>query len=513
MPELPHQTGDPSNTNYQYLEDLACGSWYSEVLFTALELDIFSLLTTGCNDLVTFSRQHDFNPENLQRLLDTLQSLSLIEHENGYWFNSALANQYLVRNSKDNLTDFILYRRYIQDGWRKLTAKIAPHKKIESLYKDAHYQQRNFYYVRALDQLARQKALEIKNLVNKINWKGPLLDIGGGAGAISRIFLQQHPDLETTLFEIPEVLEAAKSIYAEKSHEQQLHTLCGDFRSYDFSSNRYGIIILSNFLHAYDRKTSKTLLIKALGLLKHDGLLLIHDYFPDRQTSARKNKGALYDLHMLANTYNGGCETTQTIMSRLRKQGIKKIQIKDLDSDSSLILASNTLTIPDFSHDWSQLAKDMGFRNAVRISPAEVKTAFWVRIKCQSGCPKYGENLQCPPHSNNHQQTEELLASYTKALLVEGSPPGDMFHKQLLKLERMAFLIGNHKAFVMGAGPCPVCTNCHVDKQCRFPEKSRPSMEASGIDVYTTANHAGINLKPLTDKNQYAKYIGLLLIS
>jgi hypothetical protein len=37
-------------------------------------------------------------------------------------------------------------------------------------------------------------------------------------------------------------------------------------------------------------------------------------------------------------------------------------------------------------------------------------------------------------------------------------------------------------------------------------------MEGSGIDVYTTARKAGIRLEPVTDKDQYVKYIGLVLL-
>jgi hypothetical protein len=37
-------------------------------------------------------------------------------------------------------------------------------------------------------------------------------------------------------------------------------------------------------------------------------------------------------------------------------------------------------------------------------------------------------------------------------------------------------------------------------------------MEASGIDVFTTVQNAGIHLKPLTQKGRYVKYFGLLLL-
>jgi predicted metal-binding protein len=82
----------------------------------------------------------------------------------------------------------------------------------------------------------------------------------------------------------------------------------------------------------------------------------------------------------------------------------------------------------------------------------------------------------------------------------------------LLELEKKAFLAGYHKAFVFGAGHCPVCKKCPENGQCLHPDLARPSMESSGIDVYATAKNAGIRLKPVSDKWGYVKYIGLMLL-
>jgi len=75
-----------------------------------------------------------------------------------------------------------------------------------------------------------------------------------------------------------------------------------------------------------------------------------------------------------------------------------------------------------------------------------------------------------------------------------------------------AFLSGFHKAFVFSAGHCSLCDKCPEDGRCRFPEKARPSMEGSGIDVYETARNAGINFAPSSRKIQYVKYLGLLML-
>jgi predicted metal-binding protein len=112
----------------------------------------------------------------------------------------------------------------------------------------------------------------------------------------------------------------------------------------------------------------------------------------------------------------------------------------------------------------------------------------------------------------NKKELEEMLKSYKWALLLEDTPPGKAFHEKLLSMEKKAFLAGFHKAFVFGAGPCPVCEKCSKEGTCRYPDKARPSMEGSGIDVYLTAFSAGINLKPVAEKDRYVKYIGLLLL-
>ena len=108
--------------------------------------------------------------------------------------------------------------------------------------------------------------------------------------------------------------------------------------------------------------------------------------------------------------------------------------------------------------------------------------------------------------------TEKILGSYSFGVILEGMPPGRAFYQKLLALEKKAFLKGFYKALAFGAGHCPICDKCPGEGTCRHPEKARPSMEGSGIDVYGTAKNAGINLHPVKDSRQYVKYIGLLLL-
>jgi len=163
----------------------------------------------------------------------------------------------------------------------------------------------------------------------------------------------------------------------------------------------------------------------------------------------------------------------------------------------------------DLDH-FLERAVELGAKEAKVISAQSIVTAAWVRAKCQYGCPMYGSRLTCPPHSPSPDKTSEIIASFTKAILVEG---------EMLKvtplvaaLERELFLAGYYKALAMGDGPCVQCTECSLDKGCQFPFVARPSLEACGIDVYQTLKNNGITIRVARTPDSPHRHHGIVLV-
>jgi predicted metal-binding protein len=146
-----------------------------------------------------------------------------------------------------------------------------------------------------------------------------------------------------------------------------------------------------------------------------------------------------------------------------------------------------------------------------RVSPGDVVTAEWVRMKCQFGCGGYGQCLTCPPHSPTPRQTRRMLDEYETAYLVWW---GSGHHERtaLGELEREVFLLGYWRAFLLAGGPCSLCRPCPLEHPCRHPRAARPAMEACGIDVYETAHRAGFPLKVVTRREDTPNFYGLLLV-
>ncbi len=154
-------------------------------------------------------------------------------------------------------------------------------------------------------------------------------------------------------------------------------------------------------------------------------------------------------------------------------------------------------------------ARKLGAKEAKIISPKTIVVAEWVRMKCRFGCSGYGQSLTCPPNSLQPEETRRAISFYKAAILVHGDSYTDI-HALIPELEREIFLDGYYKAFGMGAGPCELCARC--GKTCRYPEKTRPAMEACGIDVYSTVRSNGYPIEVLKSSGCKGNYYGIVLI-
>jgi len=156
------------------------------------------------------------------------------------------------------------------------------------------------------------------------------------------------------------------------------------------------------------------------------------------------------------------------------------------------------------------MAMELGAIEAKVVSPATVRTAPWVRWKCQFGCDGFGSSRMCPPHTPTPAETRAMLDEYKRAVLFE-SPRGRA--KEIaVALERELFLAGHYKAFGLGAGPCTLCDTCAFEKGCRHAEQARPAMEACGIDVFATARRNGFAINVVRCRKDPQHYFGLVLV-
>jgi len=504
----------------QYLEDLATGYWFSEALFTAVELKVFTLLEPEGMKADEIAEALDMPVSSLVRFLQALCALKLVVCDDEHYYNTKLSSDYLVPGKNDYQGDSILWRKGLRLGWQDLTECLKAGGRVNFPVEEEEgpeqFARRIRKYINAMDNIAKTKVAEILPFFEGLEMKGEILDVGTGSGAVACGFLDSFPSLSATLVDIQEVLNYTRELMDKKGLGKRVTYVASNIlEPWSLAKEGFDLVILSNIIHAYSEEEIPLILDRAANCLNSGGFLVIHDFFPEHCSA----KAALLDLNMFINTYNGRIFSGTWVRKQLAMSKLYTTELIPLATDTALIFAVKDENILDSLRldERTRLIariKAMGFGQVLPIATKTIHVADWTDLRCQYGCDRYGQG-HCPPNSPSPQKTREALQDFSHALLLEGEPPGKMFQKWVLDAEREAFLAGFHKAFAYWAGPCVLCDPCAVgttDGTCRNTRDARPSMEGAGIDVYETVKRAGLNLQILRDKGEFVRYFALLLL-
>ncbi len=505
----------PKESGPQYLFDLAAGYWLSEVLFAAVELDIFTLLEPPGKTAGEAAGALGISPRGAGRLMQALRSLGLLDRRGPVYFNTRITGDYLVRGKADYQGDALLWRKQLSPFWRRLEDCLREGGRVSYPTEEVPEQRirRVRAYTAAMEAVANTKVKEFMPFFDGLSPEGNMLDVGSGSGAVAAAFLERFPSLRATLMDLPEVLDCAEEMLRSRGLAERVEFCRANvLEPWPVGGKSFSLIVLSNIIHAYSGAEIPGLLDKAAHCLEQDGIMVIHDFFLEHSPV----KAALYDLNMFINTYNGMVFSAEWLRGQIRGLKLHETGLVPLKTDTALIMAAkkpeplSRLRLDAASRLRARIS-GLGFRNVVSVPVESVHVPGWGGLRCRYGCRLYGRP-HCPPDTPPPEKTREILNDYSKAFLLEGEPPTGEFQRRVLLAEREAFLAGFYKAFAFWAGPCSLCNHCGAPHRCDNTESARPSMEGAGIDVFETAGRAGIYLETLKSPEDYVKYIALLLL-
>src|SRR5204863_6035759 len=93
-----------------------------------------------------------------------------------------------------------------------------------------------------------------------------VLDIAAGHGLFGIAFARQNPQLEVTAVDWPKVLEVAQDNAQAAGVADRYATNPGSAFDVDYGTG-YDVVLLTNFLHHFDKETCETLLRKVRAAL------------------------------------------------------------------------------------------------------------------------------------------------------------------------------------------------------------------------------------------------------
>lgn len=163
-----------------------------------------------------------------------------------------------------------------------------------------------------------------------------------------------------------------------------------------------------------------------------------------------------------------------------------------------------------------------GFTEIKFVHTPQICIGKWVRLRCQYVCRQRRQSDLCPPFSVTAEDTSRMLEEYRFGLFVrrEIAMPAERpmadhwleFQQSLVDAESEAFVRGYGKAFAIAAGNCLFGHLDDTMRPCDFSFKSRPTLEAVGINVQDTLDMIGWDMLQVREPHEPFQIYGLLLL-
>ena len=251
-------------------------------LMVAVELGIADQLEAGPRTAEELALIVGANPDALDRMLAFLVSAGLLgRSRDGKYKNNAVSNT-LRKNHPRSPRDWVLFAGadWIWDAWNQLghsvrtgeSGMVKAHGTPFFDYVSSSNPAAGSAFTRALAFYSRLQGpiLAAKYDFSAVN---RLCDVGGGSGTLLVEVLKVHPNVNGVLFEVPEVLAAAKENLATQGLADRCEFVGGNFlESVPTGCDHY---LLQFVLHDWSDDSCATILGNLKTAMRRDGKVLV----------------------------------------------------------------------------------------------------------------------------------------------------------------------------------------------------------------------------------------------
>ena len=274
------KTGKEARPGVKRINEMSIAYQQAGVLWAAIELELFTKVAQGVDELVGIANEIDVDLEATDRLLTACVALDLLEEKDGKFCNPPDVERYLVKGKPTYHGDWALFHKTGYEMWKGLATALRP-PKPKAMYdyiRDDPNAARSMtvagYYssVSAGQKFARGYDLSRYSL---------LLDLGGGSGVYSIMACQQYPNLQAIVLDYPNVCAVAEEFIAQAGLSDRIKTSPGDYLTDDYPPG-VDVILICGTLEPRSSEEHELVIRKAYDALPPGGgMVLITNMLED----------------------------------------------------------------------------------------------------------------------------------------------------------------------------------------------------------------------------------------
>ena len=313
----------------------------TQALKTAIELELFTAIGEGNTTAKTIAERCGGTERTIRILCDFLTIAGFLTKQGNEYSLTLDSATFLDKRSPaymGTVSQFIL-SPYIKDNFDRLTETVRKGGCVsDSALEPDHPMWVEF--ARAMAPMMFMPSQLMAQLVDPTKDKKlRVLDLAAGHGLYGIAFAKQNPQIEVTAVDWPNVLEVAKENAQAAGVADRYQTNPGSAFDVDYGTG-YDLVLLTNFLHHFDKATCETLLRKVHASLADGGRAVALEFVPndDRITPPQ---AASFAMQMLGGTPAGDAYTFAELEQMFQNAGFSRSEMHELPPTIERVVISH----------------------------------------------------------------------------------------------------------------------------------------------------------------------------
>lgn len=314
----------------------------SQILFTAIDLDLFTHIARGGNRLDILLERLPLDERGLRLLLNGLVGIGFLKAsaEGVYSLPEDVAH-FLVKPEASYIGGMVHHCKWLYENWSMLTDAVTSGQPVGGAQSLA---QLEIYFSELVKGLyvsnyptAQKLAtiLEIGSSYKNLE----ILDVAGGSAVWSIAMLEKDAGSQATVLDFPSVTHVAESYVSQHGLSDRFRYWPGDLEAMDLDGARFDLIVMAHICHMLGPTATKKAFQKLRKVLKPGGRIAIVDFVPD---DARSKAGwaLTFGVNMLITTPEGDVFTAAEYTQWLKEAGFGEITLREIDSEVTVVVAA-----------------------------------------------------------------------------------------------------------------------------------------------------------------------------
>jgi SAM-dependent methyltransferase len=307
--------------------DMAQAHQQTAALKAAIELDIFGAIGRGHNEVAAIARYATASERGIRILCDFLCICGVLAKENGSYLHTPTSAAFLDPASPACMASIALFMATpdIEGVYNQLADIVRAGRTV--LPGTGTVEPENPLWVEFANKMAPMMGPMAAPLgvVVLEGRTGPMhvLDIAAGHGLFGIEIAKQNPHAFVTGLDWAPVLRVALE-NAKKAGVQDRYNMIPGSAFDVYFAGPYDVVLLTNFLHHFDRPTNVGLLKKVRDALKPGGCAATLEFVPNDDRISPPMPAA-FALTMLATTASGDAYTYPELHDMYADAGFAKI--------------------------------------------------------------------------------------------------------------------------------------------------------------------------------------------